>query len=252
MKRPVIGITTSLCDSECKINLAYMKAVIRAGGIPMLFSAVAENGDICNEYIKNIDGILFSGGTDILPPYFGEFVMEGYQMPYELSPLRDRFEINLYRLADEKRLPMLGICRGIQLMAVAGGGSIWQNIDTCMARTLRIRHSPFAPADTLSHPVLIEENTRLGRIAGKKLCWVNSMHHQGVKVLPKGYFISATAPDGVVECIEHTDMTRFAMGVQWHPERLIDREGGEWSLEIFKEFIRAASLYNCAENVTMT
>ena len=248
MRRPIIGITTSLDDKECKINHAYMKAVAKAGGVPMLLPAL-EHANICDEYINNIDGILFSGGTDILPPYFGEFIMEGYNMPYELSPLRDRFEINLYNRAEERGLPMLGICRGIQLMAVAGGGSIFQDIDTCMMRAIRIRHSMNAPADTLSHPILTCENTRIGKIAGKKMCWVNSMHHQGVKILPKGYRISATAPDGTIECIEHINPTRFAMGVQWHPERLLDTAAGDWSLRIFEEFILAASLYNHAENV---
>ena len=170
-------------------------------------------------------------------------------MPYELSPLRDRFEIKLYNRAQEKGLPMLGICRGIQLMAVAGGGSIFQDIDTGMVRQIRMRHSVNAPTDALSHPILVEDKTRLGHIVNKRMAWVNSMHHQSVKLLPKGYRICATAPDGVIEGIEHEGAGRFAIGVQWHPERLLESAVGEWNLRLFEEFVRAASLYNRAENV---
>ncbi len=247
MRRPIIGITTSLDDKECKINHAYMKAVAKAGGLPMLLPAL-DNENICDEYINEIDGILLSGGTDILPAYFGEFMQEGYNMPYELSPRRDHFEIKLYNKADIKGLPMLGICRGIQVMAVAGGGSIFQDIDIGMARQIRLRHSPNAPADTLSHPVLIKDGTRLGQIINRRMVWVNSMHHQGVKLLPKGYRICATAPDGVIEGIELESASRFAVGVQWHPERLLESAEGSWNLRLFEEFVRAASLYNRAEN----
>lgn len=247
MKRPVIGITTSLNDKECKINHAYMKAVAKAGGLPMLLPAL-DNENICDEYIEEIDGILFSGGTDILPAYFGEFTKEGYNMPYELSPRRDRFEMELYNKADIKGLAMLGICRGIQVMAVSGGGSIFQDIDTCMVRQVRLRHSQNAPADTLSHPIIVRDGTRLGQIINKRMTWVNSMHHQSVKLLPKGYCICATAPDGVIEGIELVSTTRFAVGVQWHPERLLESAEGDWNLRLFEEFVRAASLYNRKEN----
>ncbi|MBQ9765884.1 MAG: gamma-glutamyl-gamma-aminobutyrate hydrolase family protein [Lachnospiraceae bacterium] len=246
MKKPVIGITMSSDEKENKINHAYASAVMRAGGLPVLLPTVEGTTNIrmSDVYVEEVDGILFSGGTDIHPVYFGEFLQDGYAMPYELSPVRDKFEIELYRSADAKGLPMLGICRGIQLMAVAAGGSIFQDIDMCMMRQLRIRHSQNAPADTLVHPVIIENRTRLGAIMGKTTAWVNSMHHQAVKVVPDGYRVSATSPDGIIEAMEMISNTRFALGVQWHPERLFDSAEANCNRKIFERFIEAAQRWS--------
>ena len=99
MRAPVIGITTSMNERECLINRAYMEAVRLGGGIPVMLPVMTVAGNICEDYLEAVDGILFSGGTDILPAYFGEFLMEGYEMPYELTPERDMFEIVLFLVA---------------------------------------------------------------------------------------------------------------------------------------------------------
>lgn len=241
MRAAVIGITTSINEREYVINRAYMEAVRLGGGIPVMLPAMTTD-NICESFLEAVDGILFSGGTDILPAYFGEFLMEGYEMPYELTPDRDRFEIALFRKAEERQMPILGICRGIQLMAVAGGGSIYQDIDKMMSRGIRIRHSQHAPADSVSHPVLIDAESRLGDIFDQKTLWVNSMHHQAVRYVPHGYKVTATSPDGVVEAIESV-RGRFAVGVQWHPERLLAGGKNKLYTRLFAEFVNAARRY---------
>lgn len=242
MRRPIIVITTSRNERECVLNHAYAEAVKLGGGLPVMLPTVRPDS-ICEEYADMADGILFSGGTDILPAYFGEFLHEGYEMPYELSPERDRFEIALFKYAEQKKMPILGICRGIQLMAVAGGGSIYQDIDSMMARQVRIRHSQHAPANSLSHPVIVDDSSRLGGILKQKTVWVNSMHHQAVRVVPMGYRVSATSPDGVIEGMEAASAGRFAVGVQWHPERLLSDGERERCTRLFAEFVKAAEQY---------
>lgn len=241
MRTPVIGITTSVNERECMVNRAYTEAVRIGGGIPVMLPTITSD-NICEEYINAVDGILFSGGTDILPAYFGEFLLEGYEMPYELAPERDRFEIALFRGAEQRKMPVLGICRGIQLMAVAGGGSIYQDIDKMMSRAIRIRHSQHAPADSLSHPVIVDSKSRLGSIIGQKTLWVNSMHHQAVRHAPAGYKIAATSPDGVIEAIEGSQ-DWFAIGVQWHPERLLAGGESRCCVRLFAAFVKAAGKY---------
>lgn len=251
MRAPVIGITTSMNERECLTNRAYMEAVRLGGGIPVMLPVMTGADNICEDYLEAVDGILFSGGTDILPAYFGEFLLEGYEMPYELTPERDRFEIALFRRAEQRKMPILGICRGIQLMAVAGGGSIYQDIDKMMSRAIRIRHSQHAPADSLSHPVIVDSTSRFGRIVGQKTVWVNSLHHQAVRIAPAGYKIVATSPDSVIEAMESTE-NRFAIGVQWHPERLLAGGESKRYIRLFDAFVRAAKQYreevkNCGD-----
>lgn len=240
-KTPIIGITTSVNESEYVINRAYADGV-RLGGGTAVFLPVAEDDSVLERYLDMTDGILFSGGTDILPVYFGEFLFDGYDMPYELTPERDRFEISLFCRAEQRKMPILGICRGIQLMAVAGGGNIYQDIDKMMLRKVRIRHSKYASADSLSHPVMLAQNSVLSSILGQNTLWVNSMHHQAVRRVPEGYRISATSPDGVIEAIESIN-DRFAVGVQWHPERLLAKAECRRHRGLFTAFVKAAGQY---------
>lgn len=235
MRIPVIGITMS-CDTEEKnyySKNAYAESIVRAGGLPLLIPADGA-GVRAAEYAERIDGLLLAGGGDIHPVYFGEEPMDGFAMG-ELQPRRDKFELSLCREAERRRLPMLGICRGIQLMAVAAGGSIWQDIDSCAERTLRIRHMQKAPDWCETHSVHMVPETKLAQIYGLERILVNSFHHQAVKRVPAGYRVCARGQDGIIEAME-ADSLPFAVGVQWHPERLTAGDAG--TAELFGSLVR--------------
>lgn len=262
MRGPVIGITMSYHAEERNYfsKNCYAESIMRAGGVPFLIPAdggvgsvtcqvayeVSDSGATCQitgvaeaaaRYAAHLDGILFAGGGDIHPGYFGEELLEGFEMG-ELQPQRDEFEIRLYKEAEKRRLPMLGICRGIQLMAVAAGGSIYQDIDTGMERVRRIRHMQKAPDWCETHTVSILPDSRLAEIYHVEQIMTNSFHHQAVKEVPPGYRISARSKDGIIEAIE-AEHQPFCIGVQWHPERTSARD--EKTAELFQSFVNFAT-----------
>lgn len=238
MKLPVIGITTSYDTAEKNyfLKCSYAESIVRAGGLPLLIPADEAVGREA-EYAQALSGILFAGGGDIHPKYFGEEPQAGFEMGIIL-PQRDSFEIRLYKEAKKRRMPMLGICRGIQLMAVAAGGSIYQDIDTGTKRVQRIRHMQKAPDWCETHSVSILPDTRLAQIYGVERIMTNSFHHQSVKNVPDGYRVSALSGDGIVEAIESLYLP-FCIGVQWHPERT----GDERTAGLFQAFVRQALQY---------
>lgn len=240
MRIPVIGITMS-CDAKEKnyySKNAYAESIVRAGGLPLLIPADGAGAEAV-EYAEWIDGLLLAGGGDIHPVYFEEEPLDGFEMG-ELQPWRDKFELELYREAEKRRMPMLGICRGIQLMAVAAGGSIWQDIDSCAERMSRIRHMQKAPDWCETHGVNVAPETRLAQIYGSERILVNSFHHQAVKKVPEGYRICAFGQDGIIEAMESAILP-FAVGVQWHPERLTAWSAG--TAELFGSFVRFSGEY---------
>lgn len=236
MKKPLIGITVSQDSQEPMYLLkkAYVESIILAGGIPVLIPHA--DGIEIEGLLNDLDGILFSGGSDVYPKLFGEECLDGFEMSL-IIPDRDKFEIALYHSAIKKDIPMLGICRGIQLMAIAGGGTIYQDIDSCMVRTPRIRHTQKAPDWFPTHSVYFQPNSFLHGIYHTDKFIVNSFHHQAVKNIPIGYISSAVSPDGVIEAIELPEK-KFVVGVQWHPERTVKKE--KESLALFQAFIKAA------------
>lgn len=228
--KPVIGITPNYADGSGLYSLhrGYADAVAAAGGRPvLLFPSAAPEPPFLPDFL---DGILFSGGGDIDPFLFGE---EPLRECGEISPLRDSFELWLCRLALEKGLPLLGICRGMQVMNIAAGGSIYQDILAQTGSTLK--HSQQAPRAHATHSVMPEENSLLAAIWGKKRIAVNSFHHQAAARLGDGFSVAARSPDGIVEAIERRDAP-FALGVQWHPEAMKNEE----QALLFSAFVRAA------------
>lgn len=240
MKNPVIGITTShnMEEKTYCLKYSYAESIARAGGLPVLLPADEAVGREA-KYAQAVDGILFAGGGDIHPAYFKEEPLEGFEMG-EIQPQRDSFEIRLYREAERRRLPMLGICRGIQVMAAAAGGSIYQDIDTGIKRAQRIRHMQKAPDWCETHLVRLDADSMLGKIYRAEQIMTNSFHHQAVRQTPEQFRVNAWSADGVIEGMESLELP-FCIGVQWHPERTSDRDEG--TAELFRAFVRAASGY---------
>jgi len=235
--KPIIGITTwyDYTEGSTYIKKGYIEAVNRAGGVSILIP-VTEDYDVVLEIIRKCDGFLLSGGGDIDAKHFGEV-----NLPCngELSPLRDKMEIIISREAISRRKPLFGICRGMQIMNVALGGNIYQDIFSQIKDRQLVKHRQDAPKWYPIHRVEVVEDSVLFKYTGRKQLEVNSFHHQAVRDVAEGFKVTAKAEDGVIEAIEHT-LSRFAVGVQWHPELMIDRN--EEMLALFGAFVEACGL----------
>lgn len=232
--KPIIGITTY--EEEVKgyhtLNTNYINAVFNAGGIPITIPIIHDEEDY-DYYLNIIDGIIFSGGIDVSPLSYGENPINEVK---NISSIRDKYELGLLKRAYEKKLPILGICRGCQLINVSLGGTLYQDINVQVPNALG--HCPGPQLlEELYHAINIKEGTRLHSIFDKKRIYVNSFHHQAINKLGENIKIAAISDDGIVEAIESTD-DRFLIGVQFHPEALqkkyLEFQG------IFKELINAA------------
>jgi gamma-glutamyl-gamma-aminobutyrate hydrolase PuuD len=212
--RPVIGITTYVTpakwghwDLEASlIPHDYVRAVEQAGGRPLLVPPSEEG---IEETLDSLDGIVFSGGSDLDPAHYGE---EAHEETFGIHEERDRSELELMKAALERDMPVLGICRGIQVLNVARGGNLIQHLPEIVGHEEH-KHTPGVFAD---HDVEIEPETTLGKILGDRHP-VKSHHHQGLDTLGEGLRVSAHAEDGSIEGVEDPER-RFALGVLWHPE----------------------------------
>jgi putative glutamine amidotransferase len=205
----VIGVTS------CRKLEDYRQAILHVGGDPRIVDPSMTPAAA----LEGVDGLLLTGGDDVAPSRYGE---TAHPSIVEAEPGRDEFEIALIAAARKKNLPILAICRGIQVLNVACGGTLVQDIPSQMAGALP--HTLSVPPNepySLAHEIWIEKDSLLSRLMRERLnddtCEVNSRHHQAVATVAKGFKVSATAPDGVIEAIEDPD-ARFCLGVQWHPE----------------------------------
>jgi putative glutamine amidotransferase len=215
-------------------NSSYIQAVVDAGGAPFLIPLEAGAG-VLRLLFRQADGILLAGGGDIDPRLYGE---PAHPSLAEVQPARDALEITLAGWALDENKPLLGICRGIQVMNVAAGGSLYQDIAAqCPAAR---RHHYFSDdgyrRDYLAHPVSILPGSRLEAALGADSLAVNSLHHQALKEVPAPYHVVGRADDGVIEGIEAPGHP-FAVGVQWHPEELV--AGQPAARRLFQAFVRA-------------
>ncbi|WP_374711921.1 gamma-glutamyl-gamma-aminobutyrate hydrolase family protein [Symbiobacterium terraclitae] len=233
---PLIGVTaSSRCLEEpgqdwLYIPHDYFRAIRRAGGIPVMLPLVADEAEAAR-VLDRLDGLLLSGGDDLDPSLYGELPLPGLGM---VDPARDAAELAYARVAVARDMPTLGICRGHQVLAVAFGGTLWQDLPSQVPGCLK--HKQQAPKDHPTHPVSIAAGTRLAALLGAERR-VNSRHHQAVKRVPDGWVESAVAPDGVNEAMEHPGR-RFALSVQWHPE---NHQGRPYNFDpLFDAFIAAA------------
>jgi putative glutamine amidotransferase len=229
MVTPLIGITTSVTvdrlPERAYVNGAYIRAIQAAGGIPVLL-APHFTPAVQAALWKRLDGLLLTGGGDIDPARFGE---ARHSSVDDVAPARDELEIALTHRALSDDVPLLAICRGLQVLNVALGGSLVQDIASEVPGALP--HSQTAPREEPTHPVkVLGEGTRLGRVLGRLELDVNSMHHQAIGRLGDGLTPVAWAPDGVIEGVETAGADHFVLAVQWHPEELIGRDAAARSL----------------------
>lgn len=228
--RPVIGITFVENIEDAPSN-NYIKAVKEFGGIPRtLYPGISEDA------YADIDGLLLTGGGDIHPDNFDA---EWHPTLYNVDTDRDALEIPLCQEAIAADLPVFGICRGIQIMSVAMGGSLYQDIPSEFPKEASCQ-SPIKGVDS-RHTIEIEPNSRLNRITGKRTDEVNSAHHQAVREKGEGFEVTARTKEGIIEAMENRSK-QFVLGVQYHPERMLETDDFlEHRRKLFKAFIQAAS-----------
>ena len=226
----VIGIT------RCHKLEDYKQAVLHVGGTPTILEASMA----AEQALSGVDGLLLTGGADVAPSRYGE---PAHAAVHEAEKGRDEFEIALVAAARARQLPILAICRGIQVLNVACGGTLVQDIPSQITGALTHR-LPVPPNQSfsLAHEVWLERDSLLSKLMRERLadadtCEVNSRHHQAVKAVAKGFTVSATAPDGVIEAIEDPSV-RFCLGVQWHPENFF--RTGEFR-PLFEGFLEAST-----------
>lgn len=240
--RPIIGIPTDHAETgSLSLASSYCQAVSQAGGLPVLIPALDE-ASLVGPWLQLLDGLLLAGGADIDPCHFGEDPLPRLG---RITPERDSIELALARAALQAGLPVLGICRGLQVICVAAGGTLLQDIRSQVPGALK--HRQQAPAWYGSHEVILEPGTRLAGWLREPAVRVNSFHHQAVDLVPPGFIAAATAPDGIIEAIEGQPGSvlkegAFALGVQWHPEAMLAAQPAFG--QIFAGFVAAA-----AENI---
>ena len=236
MTQPIIGITARIAPNiynklpAVQILQAYADAIIAAGGTPVLIPPELPDSS-WRALLPRLDGVLFSGGGDIgLEHFSGEPHPTG-----EVDAPRDEIELPMLRAVVDEEKPFLGICRGLQVMNVALGGSLFTHIMDQLPNAIDHDMRDDTIRTQIAHPVRVEEGTRLAGIVGEPVLYVNSLHHQGIKNLAPGLKPSAYAPDGLIEAVELPDH-RYGLAVQWHPEWLMDQPA---TRNLFQSFIEA-------------
>lgn len=235
---PVIGITGNFGEKGCELAEGYYESILRAGGTPFVLPPT-EDKDALVSALDRIDGLLLSGGADLNPLYVGE---EPVPSLGGINPRRDLSELLLIRLAYDRQIPILGICRGIQMLAVALDGAVWQDIPTP-----KVKHSQDIDRSYASHTVEIEEDSLLHTIFGTGTLPVNSFHHQAVREAGPHLRVTARAKDDVIEAVESCEH-KSIIGVQWHPECFCLR-GDETMLPLFRWLTAEAANYREARQI---
>ena len=238
MTAPLIGLTTHPSSAggnpadQAPSQAAYVQAISAAGGLPVIVPLGLPDSTL-RELFERLDGLLLSGGGDLDPSTYG--VTTPAQL-VSVDPLRDHLELTLARWALESGKPVLGICRGQQVLNVAAGGTLIPDIPSYRPHAL-MHADPARPPAGLAHPVSVEADSYLARVGTPAALEVNSSHHQAVDRLAEGWRVSAIAPDGIIEAIEAPGHP-FALAVQWHPERLGGRAD---AVGLFATFVQIAS-----------
>ncbi len=233
LKQPLIGLTCGHQQEKPDryyVNSAYIRAIVSAGGIPLLIPYQPRESLV--QVVALLDGLVLPGGIDVDPVRYGQ---EPSAQCGRIDPLWDELDLQMLGLALERDLPVLAICRGMQVLNVALGGSLWQDIPSQIKGA--VKHSQDAPGWHATHTIGLKDGSLLADIWGDGPWRVNSFHHQSVASPGRGLRVSATAPDGVIEAVEAVQ-GRFVLGVQWHPERMV--QYSEAARSIFARFVDAA------------
>ena len=238
---PVIGISGNFRDGDCTLAQGYYMSVLEAGGTPVVIPPY-DNEKSLVSLLDTLDGIVLSGGADIDPDYLREESLECVS----INPRRDAQELLLVHLAVARQIPVLGICRGIQTLAAALGGKLYQDIRTQHDRPC-IEHSQTIARGLPSHQVSLEKDSLLYGLFQKDTLAVNSFHHQAVKEAPAEFRVTAWGPDGIIEAMESVSF-RPILGVQWHPECFL-LENDRSMMPIFNWLIGQASLFRRAKEL---
>lgn len=237
MPSPLIGLTTyrHLNPQGLPLNSlteAYVRAVSNAGALPMLIPLGLPE-ETLDKILLRLDGILFTGGGDVAPERYGS---QPHPLVNDVDPDRDRVEVYLLNRTLDLGLPFLGICRGLQLINIAMGGTLFEDILDQHPNSLKHQYYPDWPRNYLAHTVQVEQDSRLGEMLAVPTIQVNSLHHQGVRQLATALRATAFAPDGIIEAFELAEHP-FGLAVQWHPEWLQEHPPMQ---NLFREFVQAA------------
>ena len=242
---PVIGITATLKEDADEVaerplgkfvraDLDYVEGVAEAGGVPVVLPPAGDER-AAGAVIQSLDGLLLSGGSDLDPGYYGEEPVPELGVTL---PERDAFEMALIGMALRRGMPVFGICRGMQVMNVALGGTLYQDLPSQWERDL-LKHRQDTPKWQPTHEVSVREGSYIAEVMGCESVKVNSYHHQGVRNLAEGLVVTGRSSDGVVEAVEAEDVSeRWLLGVQWHAETM--RGAGPQQESLFEAHVLAA------------
>lgn len=241
VKKPTIGLSPNIANllndylgtHKLFLNEDYSYAISQAGGLPLILP-ITDDANIVNAYVNLIDGLLLTGGDDVDPLLYGA---EPSPRLMATKPERDRFEMALIKETLEQKKPILGICRGLQLLNVFLGGTLYQDIPSEVAGDL-VQHRQHSKEHVATHSVDLVEGSHLKAIMRANTLLTNSFHHQSIKDLASGLKISAKSRDGIIEGIEMPD-AKFVLAVQWHPECMVKTDAQ--MLQLFNHFVEAAS-----------
>jgi putative glutamine amidotransferase len=217
--------------SRVRLTAAYVTALENAGLVPLIVPPLSSDKAAAS-VLDSVSGLVLTGGEDVDPARYGE---QRHEKVRTVNAARDATEAALVTEAKERRMPVLAICRGIQILNVALGGTLIQDIPSAISTT--ISHDDEGPRDSRTHEISVEPGSLIARAIGTEHATVNSFHHQSVQRVADGMKITAKSPDGVIEGIESTDRNWWVMGVQWHPEEMTG-SAEPWDRGLFRAFAR--------------
>ena len=239
---PLVGLSVSdHGENASSISDTYIQSILKAGGSPVVIPATTD-GEVLRNIVANLDAVIITGGADINPLWYGE---QPRQTLKEVDPTRDEFELKLIKLASDRNVPLFGICRGEQLINVAFGGKLYQDIPS--QRESYIKHVQQLPRQFASHTISIDPKSALAEILGKTEVGVNSYHHQAVKDLAPIFKATAYAPDSIIEAYDAFP-NKTIMAVQWHPEGMT-KAGDTTMVKIFRFWMKKARVFHQAKEM---
>ncbi|GAC1330194.1 MAG: gamma-glutamyl-gamma-aminobutyrate hydrolase family protein [Chloroflexota bacterium] len=246
MVKPIIGLTSFALELPCPrsvVNQAYVDAIVAAGGAPIVIPLSLDAQSIERVY-ELLDGLLLPGGDDVAPAHYGEQPHHGLG---QVDRARDELELALTRRALQDDMPILGICRGIQLLAVAAGGTLYQDLPSQHRSTVRHEVREFG-RDHVAHAIHVDPLSHLAAALQCDTLGVNSFHHQAIRDVPAGFVVTATSSDGIIEAIE-APAHRFTVGVQCHPEEIWKTAAPEFA-GLFQSFVNSVREH-CARSASL-